>query len=782
MPSFSFVHGVKWPTDVRYAVRSASSNPASTAGMVLVLAVGIGLVTAMFAVADPFVLKPLPYNAPDDLVAISPVRDRSWVFSSRGVRPSLADWRARTDLFVDVAALRPVGRRRFASSGGVVLVRVAEVSENFFSVLGLPDGGFQTAHPEARSVAVITPQLRRRLAGSGTTGPGQVFIQLDAKEVDLLPPLRDDFVVPSRLQIEMLLRANGTQMTASDSEILARLQPGVPAGAAEAALNASLPFGIRVRVEPLHSHLSGRLRLLAAGSIGAGALILLICIANACNLLLARVLARQPEFATRLAIGARGSDILRLIVLEIIMVAGAALLLAMGLAHLTVTAAARLAPVPYQMLGAPAAGERALAFACICAGLAVVTGAAAALVGWRSVQSTRGVVRAESQFVRRVRFVSMACQCALATLLVSGAMLLAASYRNLMYQPIGYDPDVVVATASYPLNHIGPLLQADIDETLARLQRLPGVRRAAAAVGGMVREGPRIVRIATEGRTVTASVKRVTPEYFAASGTRILAGRAFSDSDRPDEMYIVNQSFAREAWGDGAAVGRRLGQNLRGEVLGVAENELSVLDMAPLPVVFTVLRNPGEPCIGSGCDNRVAYLVRPDPSMRGPSSEQVAEAILDVRWSAVVYEVTRIEEQLANTVRDRTFATMILCLFGAAAMLVSVTGLVSVMAWSVNRRTREIAVRVAVGALPSDVLLLVAGESALAAMTGVAVGTGLTQAVAGTLEHLLYGVKGAPWSVSVLAGSAMVLVAGMAAVWPARRVLRLSPALALRVE
>ena len=783
MPSFWTVRGLNLPADLRHAVRSACASPVSTAGMLLVLAVGMGLGTAMFAIADPFVLKPLPYDAPHDLVAISPIRDRNWIFSSRDARPSLSDWRARTDLFVDVAAMRPVGRRRFASAAGVLLVRAAEVSENFFLVLGIPDGGFRTPQSDARPVAVATPQLTRRIAGSSATTRREVITQLDSTEVDLMAPLRDDFVVPTRLQIDMLLRADGRQMTASNSEILARLRPGVSASAAEAALNVSLPPGVRVLVRPLHHHLSGQFRMLAAGSIGAGALILLICIGNACNLLLARVLARQPEFATRLAIGARSSDIMRLIALEIVMVASAGLLLAIGFAHLAVAAAAQLAPVAYLMLGAPAVGSRAVAFACICAGLAVVAGVGAAIVGWRSVHSTRhGLLRAESRLVRRARFISMACQCALAIVLVSGAMLLAASYQNLMHQPIGYDPDVVIGTVSYPLDHIGPPLQADIDATLARLQRLPGVRRAAAAVGGMVRDGPRIVQIATDGRAVTAAVKQVTPDYFAASGTRILAGRAFSDGDRRDEMYIVNQTFAREAWGDAVVVGRRVGHNLRGEVLGIAQNELSVLDVAPLPVVFTVLRNPGEPCLGSGCDNRVSYLVRPDPGMRSPLTEKVAGAILDVRWSAVVSEVTRIEDQLANTVRDRTFATMILCLFGSAAMLVSVTGLVSVIAWSVNRRTHEIAVRVAVGATPKNVLLLVAGESALAAVTGVAGGIGLTRAVAGTLQHLLYGVDGTSWPISVLAGSTMVLLAALAAIWPARRVLRLSPVLALRVE
>jgi ABC-type antimicrobial peptide transport system permease subunit len=346
-------------------------------------------------------------------------------------------------------------------------------------------------------------------------------------------------------------------------------------------------------------------------------------------------------------------------------------------------------------------------------------------------------------------------------------------------QDTGFSANVLVLTTSYPDECVGHTLEQRISATVRGLQLVPGVEAAGALIGQMLNRRLIFGGVTIRGEAVAATPKAVTPEYFVAAGTRLIAGRTLTAEDRNRSAIVINESLARRYWPDGLPVGKSvsLGGTSVSEVVGVVSDNLDVaLDRRPVATVFSLLENP------SGCTgdcNDVSYLVR---GQRSPEELRAlaVRTVERLNEDAVVTETGTVAERLGESVQDRAFAALVLVLFAGACAGVSVAGVVGIVAFVVTRRTHEIALRVAIGATPVRVLRLVLGEVVAAAAAGVVVGGVAAHWGSRALEHLLYQVKVGDWGTVFVASLAMMGATMAAAAVPVLRALRIPPSSALR--
>jgi putative ABC transport system permease protein len=289
--------------------------------------------------------------------------------------------------------------------------------------------------------------------------------------------------------------------------------------------------------------------------------------------------------------------------------------------------------------------------------------------------------------------------------------------------------------------------------------------------------------LVVHGRGVGGVWKRVTPGYFQAVGGTIIAGRSLTAEDGGPTAVVVSESLARRAWPNQSPLGERVPWNRDRQVtvVGVARDEVNfALDAPAQPTVFSLLENPWAGCTGPGCGT-VSFVVRTERDSSG-FRDQMTRLINTVNPDAVVFEAASIRERLAGSVKDRSFATLVLAFFAFAAVGICTAGVVGIVAFVVTRRTRDVAICIALGARTRDILQMVVGEAVAASASGTVVGLLLGRWASKALEHLVYGVQVGDWATTAAAALLMLGLACLAALFPARRALRLSPTTALRTE
>lgn len=782
--------------DLICAWRALRARPGASCATTLVLGLGIGLVTAVFAVADPFVLRPLPYDNPDRLVTISIARGGSaQVPSMADQMPTLSDWEARADLFSGLAGYRRAGVLRLRTPYGSAVLRATEVTSQFLDLLGVPVQGrwsFASSEDHSLMQVALTEHGRRRVLAEGEVIAGQTFPRYGGGLVQIGTTLGPGFLFPSPnviFPVDALVSAagngrNGEQVNRYDV-IIGRLAGGVTPGRVAASLSATLPNPHErpIQVDLLTTYMTKRVRPLAVGALMASALVLLVCLGSVATLLLARAADRAREFATRAALGASRWDLARLILFELGALATGAVLAGLGLATAALSVASRVMPVEYGALGHPSITVRVGISAGAAGALVLLLGLVPVWVAWRAAtggQTGRGG-GSETRNVRVLRVALAATQSGLAIVLFIGSALLVRSYFNLMKQETGFSGNVSVLTTSYPSGKGGLPLQLEIDSTIDELQRLPGVLAVGAAVGSMLDRVAFPGAFVVDGRSVPGVWKRVTPDYFRAVGSTLVAGRGLAMHDSGGSGVLVTRSFERQAWLGVEGIGRRIGTKRESEVVGVIRDEFNfALDAKPEPTVFSLMENPWQDCSGAVC-GQVSYVVRLADGA-GDSDEAIRRVIANTDPDAVVVEASSVHDRLMGSVRERSFATLVLGFFAVAAVSVCLTSLVGIVAFVVTRRTREIAICIAIGATPRHVLQMVLSETGAAVGAGLAVGVLASRWASRTLEHFVYGISPGDWPTSAAAASVMVGIAAIAVLVPARRALRLSPTVALRVE
>ena len=717
------------------------------------------------------------------------------------------------------------------------------VSGNYFRMFGLaPAAGRLLAEgddrPGSAAVAVISHRawtLRHRrdpqVVGSTVTLNGVpatiVGVAPEGFYGEMLRPDPADLWVP--LSSEPALRPSAKLLEVKELHwlyLIGRLRPGASVPAIEGRLTSVLQHWLRATLELTPEDrervAQQRVRIVPAGA-GIGnmrnafgpslrllqiiaAAVLLIACANLANLLLARGMSRRTETAVRVALGAPRSRIAAEFLVEAV-----ALAVAGGAAGLIVSYAGAHAIVAMAFRGAahvPIDASPSLLVVGFAIALSIVTGAifgaAPALVESRSqpIDAMRGAGRTAGERGSRLRRSLIALQVALSLALVTCAGLLGLSLSRLQHQEFGFlTTGRFVASLHTAFGAVTPEEMEPVYARLAgRVRRIPGVADAAYSLYSPMSGDNWSSGVSIQGRPETgiASWNRVSPRYFEAVGTPVLRGRAFNDRDGPDSpaVAVVTKRFVEQFLGDADPIGRRFGfANSLGEsrheyeIVGVVA-DAKYQDAKGRPYVtfflpFLQITGEDDEASGPPTLNRshfpkslVLHLSAPVPDL----DRQVRLALAEVDRRFTVGEVTTMDEQVARNFNLERLIARLTVAFGGIAVLLACLGLYGVTAYSVTRRTREIGIRMALGATSAGVMRTVLRGALLQVAAGVAVGLPLTYWAGRLLESTLFGVSGQDARVIGAGIVLMVAAATLAAVIPARRAAAMDPARALRVE
>jgi len=780
-----------WRLDFRYACRALIVRRGASLAVILVLALGIGTASAIFGMADPFLTRPLPYPDAERLVVIEAEAAANW---SAGSLPTLEDWRARRDLFSDVAAVRGRVRFRVIAGDRTTLVEAVEVTENFPTLLGGPalPPDLWRATPQGQDVAfVLLARGRARpLADEAAAGP-RTLRTLEGHTARLAGVLPASFVFPTvraTSPIDALVPftpgavvERGSGSATYYLTVVARLQSGVPVEAVAGALvGKTTADGLALTVRSMSAYLTAHLRPVAAGAVGIALLVLLICSANVGNLALARGAYRRAEIATRRALGASRTNLMRLLAMDqaVLAASGAAagLCVCQGALHV----AARVIPAEYAILGPPAMTWRVVAFACVAGAVITLVTVTMMWVSWLPAGSRFSAAPAVSERgrVRVLRRVLLGTQSAVAMALLVPAAFLLQSYAALTGQDVGFGRDTVAVSVLPPPERTPSAARQEIETTLARLARLPSVRHAAAGIGSLVDDMATSTVIGGVGRRYEGvALKYVTEDYFAALGDVMLVGRTIRKRD-DRRAVVVSQSLARVMQPDGKVLGRMLSVGTGpAEVVGVVRDMFDRrLDTKPKNTVFLSLES--EPIFATAPFSYLLRLSKRTPDVVGAIRREIERA----NPGSGVTDVSTLDERLFASVRARTFVTFVSTVFATAALVVCLAGLGAMVAFTVARRTREIAIRMTLGATPALARKTVMQEAVLAGAIGIAAGLFAGAVTSKSLSKFLYGVQPADPATLAAAAAAMCLVVVVGAWIPASKAARLEPSVALRVE
>ncbi len=802
------------PSSLRGAFRPLAAAPVFTASVILTLAVGIGATTAIFSVVNGVLLRPLAFREPDRLVFLSEwtpgFANGYWPASAR----HFAEWRKQSTSFEHLSVIDP-GTASLSGLGEPERLEIVRVSANLFATLGVPPAigrAFLEGEDEAgrNRVVVISDRLWRRKfhadpAVIGTTllldnEPHTVVGVLPAwfrfASAHALMSYHTGLAQPEVFKPKVFTPEElGHLMGNFNYGVVGRLKPGILAAQAVADLNviatrlvkqSGEKVDLRAIVTPLQETIVGKTRrglVLLLGAIGA--VLLIICV-NLANLLLGRAESRAADAAIRLALGASRAQLLRRSLSESMVLALGGGLLGAAAAALGLGLLVRLAPADLPRLDEVRLDGSVLGFAL---GLTLVTGLIFGLVpAWRTARTDpQNVLRDRGRTVagagRGLRTGLIVAETALSAALLVVAGLLYTSFSRLLEIEPGFSaPTVLAAEVAIPsakYREAGDK-NAFFERVVAQLRATPGVVSAAFTSALPLRGEVWIdgVWLAGDPRPPferpSANVRFVSPDYFQTMGIPLLAGRTFTTNDHGRRAAVISERLARTLWPNQDALARTFESGFGSyEVIGIVGDVRSDADRAAVPIFYhphwdwpplqstVVARAVGDP-------RSIADAVR----------RAVRAADADVP----VAELRTMQEVLEGSLAQRRFQMVLASGFAASAVLLAALGIYGVVACSVARRTSELGIRAALGALPSGLCWMVVRQAMTPVILGLAGGVSAALALGRVLGGLLYGVK--PYDPPTLTAAALVMFAAAAAAcWlPARRAARVDPVIALRSE
>jgi putative ABC transport system permease protein len=803
--------------NIRYSLRMWLKRPGFTMISVLTLALGIGATTAIFTVVNAVLLRPLPYPEPERIMALWPSRPGS---SYQGVSEAkFVFWREQSQSFDGVAATQGIGSGVNLSGGSEPeFVSGVRVSADFFHVLGVHpaigrDFTDEEDSPTGERVAILSDGLwRSRFAADPAVLGGTVSINgIDYTAIGVMPPAfwygdRVDLLVPMRTNPAS--REEGHNYT-----VLARLKPGVTQGQANAELRIvfdrfknAFPKMIwrqeeGIRVEPYLTSLTAGIRPMLLIMFGAVGFVLLIACANVANLQLTQAAGRASEMAVRQALGASWSRIVGQLLTEGFVLAVVGGLAGLLLAQWGVEALTSL--IPAQLI--PRTGEigfdwRVLAFTL---GTSLLTGVIFAMapavkaarvdVNHALKQGGKGAIGDDRGRMRSMLIIS---EIALALILLVGAGLLIRTFVSLHKVDPGFDPRNVLTFEVAPNGQQYNTTAKNIDyfeRALNRITKIPGVE--AAAVTSNLPLGRWLnLTVEVEGRENSqrsTEFRMITPEYFEVMRMAIRQGRAFSEADNTagEPVAIVNESYARQVFKDADPLGQRViversVPNSRPcRVVGVVGDlkQFGLNSEAPAAVFVPLAQVPDKILLVARQFVTMKFALRTTVDPLSLSAKAKRE-MLNVDASLPVTNMQSLEQIISLSLAQDRFNTTLLGLFAGIGLLLGVIGIYGVMAYSVAQRTREIGIRIALGASSRNVLRLVLSQGLILALIGVAIGLAGSFALTRLLSSLLFGVT--PTDPLTFVATAVLLtgVALAACSVPARRATKVDPMVALRYE
>jgi putative ABC transport system permease protein len=807
-------------TDVRFAVRVLCKAPTFSAIAVGTLALGIGATTAMFSLVDHVLLRPLTYRDADRLYTVHEVVPK---FSH--LAPLLpvnamhfGEWRRGSRALAQSAMIGGTAMN-LTGDGEPERVAAARVSPTLFSMLGVQARLGRTFleeedQPGRDGVVVLDDAFWRRRFSANPAVVGKT-IHLDGKPYAIVGVLPPDFRFPKLSQLYSMpiaeerpqiwkpfaVRQNELEPLGDfNFACIVALRPGVSIQQAVAeldAIQARVAAAAPARIElqaalvPLQDQITGRSRTSLQVLFAAVAAVLLIGCVNIANLLLARSAGRRRELAVRTAIGASRVRLLRQQLTESVLLSIAGGCLGGALAYAGVGWLTAHAPVDLPRLDELRVDVQILAFTCA---VSMAAGLAAGLLpAWRSAGidpliAMRSSSRSASAgpAARRVRNLLVCAEVALAALCLSVGGLLLHSYVKLLRVDVGFEAASLATVALNMPDQRYPDAAARtrfLRSALESTRALPGILSVGVAsqlpLGG--EGGNNLITAEGTNPPLTdrplADVREVNPEYFATLGIPLQSGRIFSEADQAP-VAVISALTAQRLWPGQDAIGRRirvgdpesplvLVTGVVGDVHGVA------LVRRPNPTVYRPYWQR------SRSQATLVFRTRISPQA---VNESIASTIHRIDAELPVPAVRTMDEIVSSSVATERFQAMLVVLFGVTAALLAGLGVYGVVAHSVAQRTSELGVRIALGARPRGVQLLVLRQALLPVASGLLVGAGAAAAGGRILSSLLFDVP--PSDVLALGGATLFLslVAAVAGYVPARRATCIDPASALRAE
>ncbi|AHG87922.1 permease [Gemmatirosa kalamazoonensis] len=803
--------------DLRYAARKLWQQPAFTGAVTLVLALGIGAAAAMFSAVDAALLRPLPFLRDDRLVMVDdvdiPVREFARPAGVPKAAPDIADVRALRGVFAAVAAYAP-GGLNLTGGDEPARVRVTLATRDFFATIGRAPArgrGFtvEEATPDGPRAAVLSDALWRRQFGGDPAVIGREVRLNDVphRVVGVMPP---GVAFPEQTEIylpltePMSLARWEPFRQFMPTRVIARLAPGVTAHAAgermlalvRAYRHAGGPGMPRLAADslarPLREALVGRRRTALLVLFAATAMVLLVACANAANLLLSRAAARRAEMTLRATLGATRGRLVRQLLVEstLLALAGAALGVAFAFAGLG--ALGSLMPSALAGTAPPRVDLRVLGFSL---GVALLTGLGFGL--WPAIGASRAdaaeTVKAGApggtapREGARLRQAFVVAELALALMLAVGAGLMLRSFDALLATDIGVRAEhaatleLSLPNARYRQPAASRRFLADV---LARLAAMPDVQ-AAAFVNNLPLSPNRgiginvtaVGRPQPAGEMVFASQNIVSPDYFRAAGIPLLRGRTLAaglDSTRRAEL-VVSDRMEKVYWPGEDALGKLVafGRDTLVVVGVVGDVRAGSVEDAPPPQMYlSIDRSPPQ---------NVALVAR-GPASADVLARRLRDAVRAADPAQAVFNVRPMSDVVAAAVAPRRTNTLLITLFGVVALGLAAVGVYGVIAYAVARRTREIGIRMALGAQRDDVLRLMVAEAIPLAGVGVAIGLAGAWALRTVIASLLYGVTPADPATFVGAAALLLAIAAVATLVPAHRATLVDPARTIKAD
>jgi predicted permease len=801
--------------DLRYGLRMLLKNPGFTTIAVLTLALGIGANTAIFTLLDKVLIRPLPVERPNQLVTF--VEDAAGTPGAFSY-PLYTELRDRNDVLSGVVAYH---QKPFSLSDDSVTERVIGqiVSGNYFATLGVRPalGRFflpeEDRTPGTHPVLVISHGLWRRRFGADPAVIGKT-IHLNTLRYTVIGVAPSEFTGTTRgtapdVYTPIMAQAEAAMLNnrhASWLMLIGRLKPNVSREQAQSALatpvdDASKAFSDKAadklddpaKVFLLdgsrgHTDRVNDLALPLKLLMGVVGFVLLIACANVANLLLARASARRKEIAVRLAIGAGRRRIVRQLLTESAILAalggGAGLLIAHWLTNLLLGFQQQTNYVPRALDGS--LDERSLGFTL---GLSLLTGIvfglAPALLASKPdfVAALKGDTPGLGRPSRRssLRNLLVVAQVALSLVVLIGAGLLLKSLRALQAIDTGLEPAKVV-TASFDMGMNGYSEERGrqfITRLSERVAALPGVEAVSFAAIVAFSDIPWISPATIEGyqpqpdERLAFDYNFVGPNYFQTVGASILRGREFTAQDNAGapRVFIINEATARRYWPGQEAVGKRLN---RGEVIGVVRNSKEKgLTKDARPAIYA-------PLLQSYVPDLTLHMRTATPSQTLLAAVRREVQTLDPQLP--LYNLGTLAQQKDGSLYAERLAATLLTLFGLLALSLAVVGIYGVLSYAVTERTREMGIRLALGARPRNLLRLVVGQGLTLTLIGLVIGLGASFALTRLMAKLLYGVSATDPLTFVVIPLSLMVVALVACWMPARRATRVDPLVALRYE
>lgn len=804
--------------DFRFGARALRHTPLFTSAAAGTLALGIGATVAIFSLIDAVLLRPLPFPDASRIVVLWERPPKTVVTAAIGPRrrenpvspANFLDWRDRSSSFEGMAAMlsMPMGLSGYGEPRAVGGLRV---SADFFRILGVPpllgrtfDGSDDV--PDGPRVAVLSYALWRQQFSGDRSAVGR-SISIFGEPSTIIGVMPEGFDLPFA-HGELWVPAQMARASAADQgrylSVIARLKPGVSIAQAQVDLEAvarqiaaERPLTNRdwsAGVVTLHEQVTGEVSTALWLLFGAVAFVLLIACANVANLLMMRGTQRQREIAVRAALGATRSRIVTQLLAECLLLAILGGLLGVSLGAVAIRGIVASLPVfALPRLDGVHLDARMLAFSLTLCVSTILIFALAPAIAFAHPNPQAAFKaddqRSTSRGGNRLRSLLVVTEVALSLLLLVGAGLLARSFLNQTSVSRGFRTDHILTMRMFfaPSRYWETHRRARyLDDILAKVRALPGVEAASSVnllpmTGNVAGSGfHRLDRPEpAPGNQPTADFVIVSPQFFTVMGMPLFNGRDFNEHDTTstEPAIVVNQAFAAKFFPRENPIGKALGLNWNvrhGVIVGICGNARQTsLTVQPQPTLY-LAQAQGPMYFG-------ALVVRTSAPPAN-SAHAVEDAIHSVDPDQAISDVETMEQLTAQSVARPRMETALLGVFAAMALLLAIIGLYGVLAYSVTQRTREIGIRIALGASGSQLMRSVMRDGLVLMLTGIIAGVAASLALTRVMESLLYEVKPAD-PLTLVAASVLLLVVGLGACCaPARRVVTVDPVRSLRWE